>query len=212
MNHPNTHWAETVHFEPLGTALMSTWPLGSLSALATQRSECRSRTTRNSQNFLSRVTPGTRGPQQQWVVAPSPGAGLGDWLRLWSVGPIPWYMYIKGMLDNPHNLVADDLLMTPSETVRESPFLLPRLDTLVMDFDEDKVYDLPDSFWEELNHVLVARRTQFQLFHFTTPDDNSWKMPALDTIAAFTELAADGMEICLSAETRRSRTWNHTFN
>jgi hypothetical protein len=36
-----------------------------------------------------------------------------------------------------------------------------------------------------------------------------WKMPAPDMIAAFTELAADGVEIHLSA---KSGIWNHTFN
>ncbi|KAJ7854316.1 hypothetical protein B0H14DRAFT_3136612 [Mycena olivaceomarginata] len=92
----------------------------------------------------------------------------------------------------------------------ESPFLLPRLDTLVMHFEEDGVYDLHDYFWEELNRALVARRTQFQLFHFMIPDDSlpEWKMPAPDLITALTELAADGVEIRLSAD---GGTWNHTF-
>ncbi|KAJ7902888.1 hypothetical protein B0H14DRAFT_1150068 [Mycena olivaceomarginata] len=92
----------------------------------------------------------------------------------------------------------------------ESPFLLPRLDTLVMHFNNGQVHDLPDSFWEELNRALVARRTQFQLFHFMIPDDSlpEWKMPAPDMITAFTELAADGVEIRLSAD---YGTWNHTF-
>jgi hypothetical protein len=36
-----------------------------------------------------------------------------------------------------------------------------------------------------------------------------WKMPAPDMITTFTELAADGMEIRLSAN---GGIWNHTFN
>ncbi|KAJ7854323.1 hypothetical protein B0H14DRAFT_2756760 [Mycena olivaceomarginata] len=93
----------------------------------------------------------------------------------------------------------------------ESPFLLLRLDTLVMHFDEDEVYDLSDSFWEALNCALLARRTQFQLFHFMIFDDSwpEWKMPAPDMITTFTELAADGVEIRLSAN---GGIWNHTFN
>ncbi|KAJ7862011.1 hypothetical protein B0H14DRAFT_2741110 [Mycena olivaceomarginata] len=94
----------------------------------------------------------------------------------------------------------------------ESPFLLPRLDTLVMHFDNNQVYDPSDSFWEKLNCALVARRTQFQLFHLTVPAGNGmpeWKTPAPDMIVAFTELAADGVEIRLSAN---GGTWNHTFN
>jgi hypothetical protein len=74
------------------------------------------------------------------------------------------------------------------------------------------VLDLSDSFWEELNRALVARRIQFQLFHCTVPDyglPEQWQMPAPDMIAAFTELAADGVEIHVSANTG---TCNHTFN
>jgi hypothetical protein len=79
-------------------------------------------------------------------------------------------------------------------------------------FNRDQAHDLSDSFWEELNRALVARRTQFQLFHLTVPAGNGvpeWKTPAPDMIAAFTELAADGVEIRLSAN---GGTWNHTFN
>ncbi|KAJ7902892.1 hypothetical protein B0H14DRAFT_2667982 [Mycena olivaceomarginata] len=94
----------------------------------------------------------------------------------------------------------------------EYPFLLPRLDTLVMHFNRDQERNLSDSFWEELNRALVARRTQFQLFHLTVAAGiwvPQWKTPAPDMIAAFTELAADGVEIRLSA---KGGTWNHTFN
>jgi hypothetical protein len=82
----------------------------------------------------------------------------------------------------------------------ESPFLLPHLDTLVMHFDNNQVHDLSDSFWEELKCALVARRTQFQLFHLTVPGGTGvpeWKTPAPDMIVAFSKLAADGVEIRL---------------
>ncbi|KAJ7302101.1 hypothetical protein DFH08DRAFT_991933 [Mycena albidolilacea] len=71
----------------------------------------------------------------------------------------------------------------------------------------------PGSFWTAALRALTTRRTRFQLVHLNLPDRLlPSKILPPDTVAAFKELVADGMKICIADSRGKSDgKWKHTF-
>ncbi|KAJ7823588.1 hypothetical protein B0H14DRAFT_2826103 [Mycena olivaceomarginata] len=83
----------------------------------------------------------------------------------------------------------------------ESPSLLPHLDTFS---------GLFRSFWENLNRVLIAWRTQLKGFHLILPYKLlDSQMPAPEIITSLRELAVDGLHVQLTAIADQ---WDYTFD
>jgi hypothetical protein len=103
----------------------------------------------------------------------------------------------------------------------ESPSLLPHLDTFVLHLDEedlDFILDEEDldlipvfsSFWEDLNRVLIAWRSQLKGFHLNLPYKLlDSQMPAPEIITSLRELAVDGLHVQLTAIADQ---WDYTFD
>jgi hypothetical protein len=102
----------------------------------------------------------------------------------------------------------------------ELPTLVPHLNTLVLNVDEEVIFA---SFWEALHRALLVRRTGFLLVRITMLEVlSNWRMPPPDIIAAFRAWAMDGIQIQLITRhnpkewARRGHLgpwekWNHTF-
>ncbi|KAJ7829246.1 hypothetical protein B0H13DRAFT_1916600 [Mycena leptocephala] len=83
-------------------------------------------------------------------------------------------------------------------SLADSPSLLPNLHKLVIHLDPS---DVPDSFWKTALRSLSARHIQLKIgdFKLTADPPESLKPPA-DVLAAFRELAADGMRVLIGTE------------
>jgi hypothetical protein len=83
-------------------------------------------------------------------------------------------------------------------SLADSPSLLPNLHKLVIHLDPS---DVPDSFWKTALRALSARHIQLKIgdFKLTADPPESLKPPA-DALAAFRELAADGMRVLIGTE------------
>jgi hypothetical protein len=94
----------------------------------------------------------------------------------------------------------------------ECPSLLPQLSSLDLHFNAWQPL-FPGSFWTAALRALTTRRTQFQLVHLNLPDRLlPSKILPPDTVAAFKELVADGMKICIADSRGESDgKWKHTF-
>ncbi|KAJ7449988.1 hypothetical protein B0H11DRAFT_323287 [Mycena galericulata] len=94
----------------------------------------------------------------------------------------------------PNTTLAEDLF---AALANPSLRILPNLEdvTIRHPFSSTVFSVLPGSFWEMLLRALSARRTQIRVVHIETSRRPEPSKPAADILAAFRELAADGMDI-----------------
>ncbi|KAF7366422.1 hypothetical protein MSAN_00899100 [Mycena sanguinolenta] len=78
--------------------------------------------------------------------------------------------------------------------------LLPHLHILTIHLAPQYLPQNTSTFWTALTRALAARRTHIQVFRLTVRDRfRASQMPAPDILAAFRELAADGMHVSIGA-------------
>ncbi|KAJ7356878.1 hypothetical protein DFH08DRAFT_467921 [Mycena albidolilacea] len=141
-------------------------------------------------------------------------------LRELALGKVSYFPDIVECLHLLPNLRWFEVLFLESTYVMEqifaafieSPSLLPHLDTFVLHLDEEDLDFIPvfSSFWEDLNRVLIAWRTQLKGFHLILPYKLlGSQMPAPEVITSLRELAVDGLHVQLTAIADQ---WDYTFD
>ncbi|KAJ7896389.1 hypothetical protein B0H14DRAFT_3612457 [Mycena olivaceomarginata] len=99
----------------------------------------------------------------------------------------------------------------------KSPPMLPQLNTLIIHVSgpdptcrgSTLSAPIPNYFWTATLCMLTARQTHFQVFHLEEPDGLLPSTMPLDIAAAFEELVAHGMKICIDDS---GGQWEYMFN